>query len=196
MARGARIILTDHPHHVTQRGNRKQPVFFNEGDYRLYRGILAEEAGRNALDIWAYCLMPNHVHIIAVPRTPEALALTFKETHRRYTRSINAREGWSGYLWQGRFASFAMKEVHASMAVRYVENNPVHAGMVRKAEDYLWSSARAHMGIERDSLLSACFLTETIPDWRRYLEEGSRPEISIGADSIIQKHLSSGDTLD
>src|SRR5262245_18081384 len=129
--------------------------------------------------------MPNHVHIIAIPRVEGAWASAFKETHGRYKRFINQREGWTGFLWHGRFASFPMKEQHTIMAMRYIENNPVVAGLVEKAEDYRWSSARHHMGLYEDSLLSNCFLQEEIKDWRTYLLDGLKPDIAHGNENLI-----------
>lgn len=141
MARLARVVIPGIPHHVTQRGNRRQQVFFHDKDYQTYLALLAEWSAKTELTIWAYCLMPNHVHIIAVPSTETSLHKTFQETHRRYTSTINLREGWRGYLWQGRFASFPMDEHHALAAVRYVEYNPVRAGLAESPEGWQWSSA-------------------------------------------------------
>jgi REP element-mobilizing transposase RayT len=98
----ARIVAPGLPHHVTQRGNRRQPTFFGEDDYRLYRSLLAEHATAAGVAVWAWCLMPNHVHLILVPQSATALTDCLRETHRRYTRHINQRERWRGYLWQGR----------------------------------------------------------------------------------------------
>ncbi|MHB9026953.1 MAG: transposase, partial [Armatimonadota bacterium] len=105
MARLARVVVPDIPHHVTQRGNRRLPTFFADTDYRLYLSLLAEECRRFAVQLWAYCLMTNHVHLIPVPSTVRGLAAAVGETHRRYTTLINGRERWTGHLWQGRFAS-------------------------------------------------------------------------------------------
>lgn len=110
MARIARVVIPRVPHHVTQRGNRRRPVFFSDEDYRGYREVLAEGCREHGVAIWAYCFMPNHMHLIAVPRTEDALARGMGEAHRRYTRMINFRQGWKGYLWQGRFASFPLNE--------------------------------------------------------------------------------------
>ena len=88
-------------HHVTQQGNRRQTVFFSEADYRLYRDLLARSAATACVEVWAWCLMPNHVHLILVPATPDGLVRALQETHRRYTRCVNAREGWHGCLRQG-----------------------------------------------------------------------------------------------
>ena len=157
------------PHHVTQRGNRRQPVFFGDDDYRAYLEELTRQSRRVGLRIWAYCLMTNHVHLIVVPEAEQSLAHGLGETHRRYTRRVNFREGWRGYLWQGRFGSVPLDEPHLLAAMRYVECNPVAAGMVARAADYPWSSARAHVTRTSDPLLSPCFLTDTITDWAEFL---------------------------
>ena len=141
MPRIARIIVDGCPHHITQRGNRRQQVFFSDDDYRTYLTLLAEWSKKAALSLWAFCLMPNHVHLVAVPKHADSLHGALKETHRRYSWHINQREKWRGYLWQGRFASFPMDEAHAWRALRYVENNPVRAGLAAKKEDWQWGSA-------------------------------------------------------
>ena len=112
MARLARVVAPGLPHHVTQRGNRRQDTFFGADDYAAYREIMAEWCARYGVDIWAYCLMPNHVHLVAVPDSVEGLRRAIGEAHRRYTRRVNAREDWTGHLWQGRFASYPMDESH------------------------------------------------------------------------------------
>jgi len=118
------------PHHVTQRGDRRQQTFFGEEDYQHYLELMAQFCRAEQAAIWAYCLIPNHVHLIVVPRSAASLRRAIGEAHRRYTRWINFREGWRGHLWQGRFASFVMDEDHLLTAARYVEINPVRAGLV------------------------------------------------------------------
>ena len=125
MARIARVVIPGLPHHITQRGNRRQQTFFNDGDYAAYMELMAEWCRDQRVEIWSYCLMPNHTHIIAVPSSEEGLRWAIGEAHRRYTRRINFREKWRGYLWQGRFASFVMDEAYLLAAARYVELNPV-----------------------------------------------------------------------
>jgi putative transposase len=110
MARVARIVGPGMPHHVTQRGNRRQQTFFSDDDYRAYLLLLKEWCGHRGNRIWAYCLMPNHAHLIVVPKMEDGLCRGIGEAHRRYTRRINFREGWRGHLWQGRFASYVMDE--------------------------------------------------------------------------------------
>jgi REP-associated tyrosine transposase len=153
MARLARVVVPTLPHHVTQRGNRRQPIFFDKGDYALYRDLLAERCERSGVACWAYCLMPNHVHLILVPTTEEGLASALGETHRRYTGFINARARWTGHLFQGRFGSAVMDEEHLVAAARYISLNPVRAGLARRAADWRWSSVRAHLAGKDDALV-------------------------------------------
>lgn len=176
MARLPRIAVPGLPYHVTQRGNRRQAVFFRDEDYRTYLALLREESARWHLQIWAYCLMTNHVHLLVWPATEESLPRAVAETHRRYTRYINFREGWRGYLWQGRFGSVPLDDRHLVAAIRYVERNPVEAGLVAHAAAYPWSSANAHTLKRRDPLLSPCFLTEQIPDWAAFLTTPEHPD--------------------
>ena len=138
MARIARVVVPGYPHHVTQRGNRRQQTFFNNEDYKSYLDLMSEWCGKYQVDIWAYCLMPNHIHLIAVPQIKEGLNLAVGEAHRRYTRRVNFREGWRGHLWQGRFASFVMEEGHLLACARYIELNPVRAGLVKRPEEWPW----------------------------------------------------------
>ena len=176
MARLARVVVPGVPHHVTQRGNRRQQVFFAEADYRHYRALLAEGCKAAGVHVWAYCLMPNHVHLILMPRDAEGLRAALAEVHRRYTRYVNMREGWRGFLWQGRFASCPMDEPHLLSAARYVELNPVRAQLARRAQDWPWSSARAHLSGRDDGLVTVRPLLEQAEDWRRFLGEGLREE--------------------
>ncbi len=175
MPRIARVVVPSLPHHVTQRGSRNQRVFFSDEDKENYLIIFREEVIKHDLEIWAYCLMDNHVHFIVVPKDRDSLAKTFREAHKRYARMINQREGWRGHLWQERFHSFVMDEKHLYAAVRYVENNPLKANIVKNSEDYPWSSARSHtLGIT-DPLLSPCFVTEQIPNWADFLSSSDEP---------------------
>jgi putative transposase len=154
LPRLARIVVPGAPHHVTQRGNRRERVFFGPDDYRLYRSILARAAAEATTEVWAYCLMPNHVHLILTPADADGLRATLAEAHRRYTTFINNRHGWTGHLWQGRFGSVPMDEDHLAGAVRYVSLNPVRAGLVKKAQDWEWSSVRAHLAGASDGLVA------------------------------------------
>lgn len=172
MARLARVVIPQIPHHVTQRGNRRQPVFFGEGDYRAYLSLLGEYARAAGVDVWAWCLMPNHVHLMLVPPQPDALRSALGELHRRYSRAVNFREGWRGYLWQGRFASCPLDEAHTMAAARYIELNPVRAGLVARPEDWPGSSAAAHLGGGEDGVTAVSALGAHVADWARFLAEG------------------------
>lgn len=175
MARLARIVIPDVPHHVTQRGNRRLPVFFSDEDRRDYLRLVSAAAREQGVSCLAWCLMDNHVHLILVPPREESLRSTLAEAHRRYSRMINIREGWRGYLFQGRFASYPMDPAHLLAAVRYVELNPVKAGMVRRAADWPWSSARSHIAgrsVEGDALTDVTALAGAAGNWERMLGRG------------------------
>ncbi len=169
MARLARVVIPGMPHHVTQRGNRRQPTFFCEEDYAAYVELMGHWSQERGVEIWAYCLMPNHVHLIAVPHSEDGLRLAIGEAHRRYTRRVNFREDWRGHLWQGRFASFVMDEPYLLAAARYVELNPVRAKLVVAPSAYRWSSARAHLKGKDDGLVRVRPLLEMAGSWRRLL---------------------------
>lgn len=191
MPRKIRVVVPDYPHHVIQRGNRRQRVFFGDEDRRFYLSLLKKQGDRTGLSFWAYCLMDNHVHLIAVPKRPESLALAMSAAHWRYALAINLREDWKGSLWQGRFMSYPMNEEYLVAAARYIELNPVRAGIVAKAEDYPWSSAKAHINKRPDPIIVDCYLTDEIKDWASFLAEGvSEPEVSL-----LRKHASTGRPL-
>ncbi len=172
MARLARIVVPGHPHHVTQRGNRRQRVFFTDDDYAAYLDLLGTHCARVGTEVWAYCLMPNHVHLVLRPGGADGLRAALGEAHRRYTRRINLREGWSGYLWEGRFASFPTDEAHLAACARHVELNPVRAGLAARPEDWRWSSARAHLAGADDGVVRVAPLLERFGEWRAFLEGG------------------------
>jgi REP-associated tyrosine transposase len=172
MARLARLVVPNHPHHITQRGNRRLETFFGDHDYAHYIDLMAKYCAAAGTQVWAYCLMPNHVHLILVPDDDDGLRAALGEAHRRYTRHINFREGWRGHLWQERFHSFPMDENYLLACARYVELNPVRARMVRRAEDWPWSSARAHLKGEDDGLVKVAPMLERMGDWKTFLEGG------------------------
>ena len=172
MVRAARQVLPGIPHHITQRGNRRQTTFFSDSDYALYLGLLRHWCAKTGTAIWAWCLMPNHVHLVLVPSRPDGLSAALAPAHRRYTWEIYQREGWRGHLWQSRFDSLAMDEAHLHACLRYVELNPVRARLVERPEDWRWSSARAHLGLEPGGAEVAAPLRERIGDWRAFLDAG------------------------
>jgi len=169
MARIARLVVPGIPHHVTQRGNRRETTFFKEAGYRLYLGLLGKAAARAGAEVWAYCLMPNHVHAIVTPKDEHGLRRTFGDLHRRYTGHINARHRWTGHLWQARFGSVAMDEDHLIAAVRYVALNPVRARLVRRPEDWPWSSVRAHLDGRDDRAVMVAPVLERVGDFSAFL---------------------------
>jgi len=175
MARFARVVIPGCPHHLIQRGSRRQRVFFSDEDRAFYLILLKRQIEKFGISLWAFCLMENHVHMIAVPRGKDGFARAIGEVHRKYTSVINTREDWKGYLWQGRFITYPLSDDHLFAAIRYVERNPVRAGLVRAAEDYEWSSARAHVRKEPHPLLTTCPLEAVIPDWSAYLQQSDRP---------------------
>jgi putative transposase len=172
MARLARIVVSTVPHHVTQRGNRRQTVFFGDGDYQAYLALLTEHTRKAGVAVWAWCLMPNHVHLMLTPPSPDALREALAEAHRRYSRMVNLREGWRGYLWQGRFASCPMDEAHALAAARYIELNPVRARLSDRPQDWRWSSARAHLTGKPDGVTDIGALGIAARDWAAFLNAG------------------------
>jgi putative transposase len=175
MARLARVVVEGVPHHVTQRGNRRQPVFFSDDDYAAYKALLAEGCREAGVEIWAYCLMPNHVHLILVPQSADGLRAALADAHRRYSRRVNFRDNWRGYLWQGRFASAPMDDAHLMAAARYVELNPVRAKLAARAPDWPWSSARAHLEGRDDGVVSVAPLLKRETDWGAFLAGGLAP---------------------
>ena len=191
MPRIARVIAPGLPHHITQRGARRLPTFFCEDDYQLYINILSKWCTNWNVDIWAYCFMPNHIHIIAVPYSEESLARAIGETHRRYTLLINEREGWKGHLWQERFSSFIMDERHLYFGVRYVELNPVRANLVKCPWEYPWSSANAHLAGKDNCLVKVQPLLDMYGDWKKLLEEG----LSTQQIEQFRKHMRTGRPL-
>ena len=171
MARIARVVVPRYPHYITQGGNRGMPTFFTDEDYQAYLDLAAEHCAACGVEIWAWCLMPNHVQLIAVPKTKAALARAIGEVHRRYTQQVNRRKGWRGYLWQGRFASFVIDQPHLLAAARYVEREPVRAHLVRRPWRYRWSSAKAHLAGKDDALVRVKPLLDLAADWRGLLLE-------------------------
>jgi putative transposase len=175
MARLSRIVIPLVAHHVTQRGNRRLPVFFSDVDRASYLALIAAASKAHGTVCLGWCLMDNHVHLILVPHTEDGLRATLAEAHRRYSREINFREGWRGYLFQGRFASYPMDDAHLMAAIRYVENNPVVAKMVARAEDWRWSSAASHLAGKRvagDPLTDVAALGQHVRNWRALLKVG------------------------
>ncbi len=189
MARIARVVAPGLPHHVTQRGNRRLQTFFGDDDYQAYLELMSEWCAKYKVQVWAYCLMPNHVHLVAVPETKESLNLAIGEAHRRYTRRVNFREGWRGHLWQGRFSSFILDQNYLLACTRYVELNPVRAGMVKNPQSWRWSSADAHAQRKDDILVRTKPLLAMIKSpWKKFLSVG----IQESEMDLFRKHERTG----
>jgi putative transposase len=165
MARLARVVVPGIAHHVTQRGNGRARTFFSNQDYALYRDLLAEHCRGADVEVWAWCLMPNHVHLVLVPSDSDGLRRALAAVHRRYAGIIHARRRRSGHFWQGRFGAVAMDEDHLAAAVRYVSLNPVRARLVARAQDWRWSSTRAHLTGKDDGITARAPIRERFPDF-------------------------------
>ena len=178
MPRMARVVIPGLPHHIIQRGNYQQDVFITGRDRHKYLKWLSEYSSEYGVVFWAWCLMRNHVHFVAVPDKLDSLANTFDHAHHRYSQYFNTRLERRGHLWQGRFYSCVLDNVHAYRAVRYIENNPVRAGLVQKAWEYPWSSAKAHVEGRSDVLITKDTddFARNIDDWQDYLGKGEQPD--------------------
>jgi putative transposase len=165
MPRSARTVFAHLPHHVTQRGNRRENVFFDDEDRQAYLDWLGEYAARFDVEVAGYCLMRNHIHLILIPSTEEGLQQVLKPLHMRYAQRLNRARQQQGHVWQGRYFSSVLDGDYFRAAMRYVERNPVRAKIVRKAENYEWSSARGHCGVAKDKLL------KPKPGWRKDMDD-------------------------
>ena len=171
MPRFQRLVVEGFPHHVTQRGVRRQQTFFGDRDYSAYLDIARNQLDDSQLAVLAYCLMPNHVHFVVIPQDRRAFSRFFCEVHKRYARRTNARNDWKGHLWQQRFFSVVMDERHCAAAMRYVELNPVRAALVERVPDWPWSSARANLGYDKDDLVDTARTREFVTNWAEFLAE-------------------------
>jgi putative transposase len=178
MARLARAVFPGLPHHVTQRGNGRARTFFSDNDYRLYRDLLAEHAAAADVEVWAWVLMPNHVHLILVPQDADGLRRALAPVHRYYAGHVHTRQQKSGHFWQGRFGCVAMDEAHLGAAVRYVALNPVRARLCERAVDWPWSSVHAHLGHKDDGLTRREPVLERFPDFAALLKAGEDEALS------------------
>jgi putative transposase len=177
MARLARVVIPGHPHHVTQRGNGRARTFFEDGDYALYRDLLAENCKAAGVEVWAWCLMPNHVHLILVPSDSDGLRRALARVHRSYAGAVQARRKRTGHFWQGRFGAVVMDEQHLAAALRYVSLNPVRARLVQRAQDWRWSSTRAHLRGKDDGLTALAPIRDRFPSFADLL--ATEPEADL-----------------
>lgn len=175
------MVAVGAAHHVTQRGNGRQDVFVNDGLRRVYLDLLAEHAARNGVHVAAYCLMTNHVHLVVVPESERSLANMFRHAHGRFSQYWNTAFHRIGHVWQNRFYSCPVEEAAEWIVIRYVEQNPVRAGMAETAAEYGWSSARAHTGLETSPLLDRGRWERrwTADSWKAVLEESDEEAAPI-----------------
>lgn len=184
-----RIVLPHYAHHIRERGVRKEPVFHDDCDYLVYVRVLKKGCTKYRVEIWAYCLMTNHVHLVAVPENEDSISKALHYAHSAYSTYFNAKYDFSGHVWERRPDMCAMDYEHMRNAIRYVERNPVRAGMVVGAEDYLWSSAAAHCGLRDDILLSGdCPLISEVVNWSEWLKIDDTEEEK----NAIREHTSKG----
>jgi len=203
-----RVVVPGYPHHVVQRGVRSMNIFLEEQDRVEYLNLLRKQGERFGVQFLTYCLMTNHVHLLAIPEHPDSLARAIGEAHRLYTRMINFRERVRGYLFQGRFSSCPVStDMYLLVAIQYILRNPTKAGMVQNPWEYQWSSAAYHCGfVEHDILVQETELLSSIDDWKKFLgvdseqsvllEEKNRTGRPFGSDGFheVIKKLTGCDT--
>jgi len=190
MARIGRIVVPGLPHHVVQRGVRSMDIFRDDDDRNMYLGLLSEFAARHGLQFWAWCLMTNHVHLVVVPSAEDSLALGIGQAHKLYAQRVNRRENARGHLFQERFYSYPIQlDRHFLAVVRYVELNPVTAGIVSRAEEHNWSSAGKHVSGLEDRLIEHDPLNAMVARWDLFLADGVD---SARERARIDRHLRTG----
>ena len=192
MPRLSRAVFAGLPHHITQRGNRRGDVYFSDDDRETYLSWLAEYCEKYRVEVVAYCLMSNHSHLVAVPATDDGLAQVLWPLHMRYAQRVNRAQGWSGHLWQGRYFSSPLDDAYLWAAVRYVERNPVRAGIALRAETYRWPSAAAHCGRQPDALLDPDSRWGKrffeVADWAAWLPQGDEQDEMM----ILRRNVDKG----
>jgi len=180
MPRIARVVAIDLPHHITQRGNYRQQIFEDSRDYQKYLSFLQAESLKYKVDMLAYCLMPNHVHFIAIPRLSESLGNLFKYVNMKYSQYFNKKRGQRGHLFQGRFFSSIMDERYTLACARYIERNPLRAKMVKNAWAWEWSSAKSHCAMKKEDGLAVKKLFTYIDfpqlQWRDFINQEDNPQ--------------------
>ena len=191
MPRLARTVFADIPHHIAQRSNRREDVFFTDDDRLIYLEWLRFYCEKYDVSVLAYCLMTNHVHLVLTPHSEDGLQQVLKPLHMRYSQHVNKLKGWKGHLWQGRFFSSPLDEAYTWSTIRYVERNPVEAAMTTQSEQYRWSSAAAHCGLIEDPMLAA------LPDsmkgvsqdqWSDWLALPEKTDVT----DLIQRNIEKG----
>ena len=187
MTRIARVVIPGLPHHITQRGNGGQKVFFSDDDYRLYLDLLQKNCTDSGVACWAYCLLPHHIHAILVPSDADGLRGALAVTHRSYAGILNGRRKRTGHFWQGRYGAAVMDEAHLAAAFRYVLLSPVRAKLVQSPEEWPWSSAKAYLKRSNDGLTDTSAMRSRFPAMKAFLTKDA-PELddlTVKADETI-----------
>lgn len=193
MTRIARVVVPGIPHHVVQRGVRSMDVFRSDDDREMYLSLILEYSQRYGLEFWVWCLMTNHVHFLAVPAREDSLALALGQAHRIYAKRINESEDVRGHLFQERFYSYPVQlDSHFLAVARYIELNPVTAGIIEEPHVYPWSSARHHLMGKPDRLVKTSPIKPMVADWQSFLHDGVVAALSR---EEIERHLRTGRPL-
>ncbi|AVM76176.1 transposase [Magnetospirillum gryphiswaldense] len=187
MSRLPRLVVPGLPHHVTQRGNGRAQVFFGDEDYALYRALLAESCRSAGVAVWAWVLMPNHVHLILAPSDEDGLRRALAPVHRRYAGHVHARLRRTGHFWQGRYGTVVMDEAHLAAALRYVAFNPVRTGLTDQPRDWPWSSVHAHLSATDDGITALAPVLSRFSDFAGFLD--------VPADGAAIKRLRQAETI-
>jgi putative transposase len=193
MPRIARIVGAGYPHHIIERGNNRERVFRGSRDYEEYLSFLLKYSGEKEATVLAYCLMPNHVHLLVRPSDEEGLAKMMQAVTLCYSKYFNGENGRTGRLWECRYYSTVIDgDSYLWTVSRYIENNPVRAGMVKRPEDYPYSSARAHiLGRENPLLREPLFDKSGLNEYRKFIRSEQEKKVI----EEIRKQTRSGKPL-
>jgi len=200
MARMHRLSLAGIPQHILQRGNNHLPSFFSSDDYELYLDYLDDAAEKYDVKVHAYCLMPNHVHLLMMPNSTNGISRVLQDLGRRYVRNINYRYGRTGTLWEGRYHSCLVERGNRLLdCYRYIETNPVRTGIVNKPEDYKWSSYCHNAFGEPNAIIfphSEYLKLGLTEQWRRFAyKKLFNTEIDVGVIREIREATQSNRVL-
>jgi putative transposase len=191
MPRPPRIIVPGIPHHITQRSNHQKSLFTSNNDHNLYLAILKKQCDRTGLSVLGYCLMPNHIHLIAIPPDANSIASAIGQAQRRFSMEMNRRKKLTGHIWERRYFSSPMDDAHLVRSLIYVDQNPVRAGLVSKSTDWPWSSAVAHTGrIDPGELVNQ-------EEWRKWSKKMGwddlvKQEQDVEEIGMIERHVQTG----
>jgi len=174
MPRIARAVVPGFPHHVVQRGNNRGEIFFNDEDRAVYLFLLKTYSEKWNSSIICYCLMPNHVHLLTRPFSEGSLQKMMQGITLCYTQHINRKYRRTGRLWESRYHSCIVdQEAYLWAVIRYIEQNPVRADIVKNAQDYRYSSASAHLGLVYDPVLGEDLFPEIQrDDYTEFMQSG------------------------